>query len=398
MDPAKLKEIVLNAKRPYVLYNIKPEWRCFQQTFDEWCEAFDNVHQNPVPFDGCSVMSGCNPQWEWQRTKSEMRMRDICNRDTHRKVERWNSFSYRNIALLPEPCRRGINFAYFGFPEVEEDITFWIGSAQAHTPCHYDTYGCNIVVQVFGRKSWTLLPPEAKLTPVRVPFEESSVYCEENFYSPASYRQFTKVEDEVYHVVLEPGMALIVPPKWWHYVETLEPALNFNTWLSLETDVDSLITECISKLLMQDLCDGVAENIKSHIINPNEDLLSSSDSIDKSYDILNYLVDQKRNNKQQCTSPRRYSSNYLTDDDFNQLIDECKSSIKPVEKLQPCDFFNIIANNHSRYDSSLNDRNYAGLSDAEIEQVVRLEKLVNVCCKPDVVKLIESALLDEYRR
>ncbi|XP_050079416.1 HSPB1-associated protein 1-like [Anopheles maculipalpis] len=174
------------------------------------------------------------------------------------------------MATKEEPCRRGINFERFGFPEVDEDITFWIGSAQAHTPCHYDTYGCNIVVQVFGRKAWTLLPPEANLTPVRVPYEESSVYCEENFYSPSSYSQFLKVENDVYHVVLEPGMALIVPPRWWHYVETLEPALNFNTWLSLEMDVDSLISECITKLIVQDLCDEVSEHVKSRIINPNE--------------------------------------------------------------------------------------------------------------------------------
>uniref|UniRef100_A0A182RFK4 JmjC domain-containing protein n=1 Tax=Anopheles funestus TaxID=62324 RepID=A0A182RFK4_ANOFN len=398
MDPTKLKEIVLNAKRPYVLYNINPQWPCFKQTFNDWCETFDDAHPNAVPFDECSMMGGCDPQWEWQRTKRHMKMRDICNRDIQHKVERWNSFSYRNIELLPEPCRRGVNFACFGFPEVDEDVTFWIGSTQAHTPCHYDTYGCNIVVQVFGRKSWTLLPPEAKLTPVRVPFEESSVYCEENFYSPAFYSHFTKVENEVYHVVLEPGMALIVPPKWWHYVETLEPALNFNTWLSLETDVDSLISECITKLLLQDLCDGLEENIKSRLINPNEQDLLTTTSISKSYDILNYLLDQKRKNKQQCIEPRRYPCDYLSTDAFNRLIDECKPFIKAVEKLQQWDFYNKIICNHSRYDSSQNGANFSGLTTDEIELVVRMRKLINVCCKPDVVKLIETSLLDEYRR
>lgn len=41
------------------------------------------------------------------------------------------------------------------------------------------------------------------------------------------------VENDAYHTVLEPGMALIVPPKWWHFVENLEPSLNFNTWIQL---------------------------------------------------------------------------------------------------------------------------------------------------------------------
>uniref|UniRef100_A0A1Y9J175 JmjC domain-containing protein n=1 Tax=Anopheles quadriannulatus TaxID=34691 RepID=A0A1Y9J175_ANOQN len=391
MDPAKLKHIILNARHPYVVSNADPDWDCFRQSFAEWCEAFDLAHPDCVPFEGCPVKGGNHPQWEWERTKVKMKMRDICTpTDT-----RWNSFSYRNIALLPEPCRRGINFACFGFPEVEQDVTFWIGSAQAHTPCHYDTYGCNVVVQVFGRKSWILLPPDAKLTPVRVPFEESSVYCEENFYSPASYGPFTAVEDKVYHVVLEPGMALIVPPKWWHYVETLEPALNFNTWLGLETDVDSLISECITKLLLQDLCSDVPERVTSRLINPNEDLPTTEESVSESYQILNYLLNQRRNNKRQSSNLKRYPCEYLPIEIFGQLVDECKPFIKPVELLDRCDFNNLINRNRARNDPSYMDKISDELTVAELERIARLRKMVNVCCKPDVVKLIERVLLYE---
>ncbi|XP_035892657.1 HSPB1-associated protein 1 isoform X2 [Anopheles stephensi] len=348
MNPAKLKDIILNTSHPLVLCNVHPQWNCFQQTFNEWCESFDNVHKDYVQFDGCSVMGGDSPQWEWQRTK------------------------------------------------VDEDITFWIGSKQAHTPCHYDTYGCNIVVQVFGRKSWTLLPPEAKLTPVRIPYEESSVYCEENFYSPASYRPFTKVENDVYHIVLEPGMVLIVPPRWWHYVETLEPALNFNTWLSLETDVDSLISECITKMMVQDLCHGVADNMKRRIINPNEELLATTTNVNMSYDILNYLLNQKRTNKQQRTDLKRYPCNYLPSEALSRLIAESDSYLRPVQKLHQSDFYNFIACNHVRYNSSNDGLHYAGLTPEETEKAVRLRNLINVCCKSDIIKSIEKALLDEY--
>ena len=39
-----------------------------------------------------------------------------------------------------------------GFPENgAASSTLWIGSSGAHTPCHADTYGCNVVVQVYGR-------------------------------------------------------------------------------------------------------------------------------------------------------------------------------------------------------------------------------------------------------
>lgn len=40
------------------------------------------------------------------------------------------------------------------------------------------------------RKSWLMFPPNAPLTPTRVPYEESSVYCAEHFYSPAAMEQF----------------------------------------------------------------------------------------------------------------------------------------------------------------------------------------------------------------
>lgn len=107
-----------------------------------------------------------------------------------------------------------------GFPERGvEDSTLWIGSSGAHTPCHLDTYGCNIIAQVYGkyvfyyyiqqnesiqyivalknmvlqidkfiplfsiRKRWLLFPPSEtnNLKPTRVPYEESSIYSNINF-------------------------------------------------------------------------------------------------------------------------------------------------------------------------------------------------------------------------
>uniref|UniRef100_A0A182QT04 JmjC domain-containing protein n=1 Tax=Anopheles farauti TaxID=69004 RepID=A0A182QT04_9DIPT len=393
MDPTKLKDIILNAKRPYVIQNAThTQWKCFHQTFEEWCKGFDAMTPNLVPFEGCSKKGNSTPQWERQRTKVMMKMQDIC-KPKESSNNRWNSFSYRNIGQLPEPCRRGINFAAFGFPEIDEDITFWIGSAGAHTPCHYDTYGCNIVVQVYGRKSWILLPPEAKLTPVRVPYEESSVYCEQNFYSPSSYVPFVHIEDNVYHVVLEPGMALIVPPRWWHYVENLEPSLNLNTWLSLQTDLDSLISECITKLVLQDLCNGKPEVIRNHIINPTEDLLATGDSVDETYDILNYLLGQKQKNKHQCPNMSRYPWGYLNNDDFSNLIEGYDSFIKPVQKLDQWDFFKIISRNRLRYDSLNRCSEELPVDDAI--QLDRLRNLINISCHPNTIKLMEKQLLED---
>lgn len=32
-----------------------------------------------------------------------------------------------------------------------EESTVWIGSTGAHTPCHQDLYGINLVAQVYGK-------------------------------------------------------------------------------------------------------------------------------------------------------------------------------------------------------------------------------------------------------
>ena len=40
-----------------------------------------------------------------------------------------------------------------------EKQTLWLSTYGAHTPLHYDTYGCNLVRQVKGRKRWRLWNP-----------------------------------------------------------------------------------------------------------------------------------------------------------------------------------------------------------------------------------------------
>ena len=34
-------------------------------------------------------------------------------------------------------------------------------------------------------------------------------------------------------IVLTAGDTLLVPPKWWHYVECLENSLSVNTWVPI---------------------------------------------------------------------------------------------------------------------------------------------------------------------
>ena len=80
-----------------------------------------------------------------------------------------------------------IDWSVFGFQGRDgKDTTLWIGSEGACTPCHYDTYGCNLVAQLWGRKRWVLFPPgeSERLYPTRIPYEESSVFSSVNITNP----------------------------------------------------------------------------------------------------------------------------------------------------------------------------------------------------------------------
>lgn len=44
-----------------------------------------------------------------------------------------------------------VNWKRFGFDKNGSDSTIWIGSKGAHTNCHQDSYGCNLIAQIHGR-------------------------------------------------------------------------------------------------------------------------------------------------------------------------------------------------------------------------------------------------------
>ncbi|XP_046850826.1 HSPB1-associated protein 1-like isoform X2 [Xenia sp. Carnegie-2017] len=80
-----------------------------------------------------------------------------------------------------------VDWSYLGFPERNgEHSALWFGTAESFTPCHYDSYGCNLVAQIYGRKRWLLFPPEQGefLYPTRIPYEESSVFSQVNVKNP----------------------------------------------------------------------------------------------------------------------------------------------------------------------------------------------------------------------
>ena len=133
-----------------------------------------------------------------------------------------------------------------------DKLTLWLSSQGAHTPLHYDTYGCNLVVQLSGRKRWRLWPPSSqsdsallppqkspisqactapqhlKLSCSRIPYEESSIY---STYDPRSNDPQNYIAPS-YDFMIEEGDILFIPKHYWHFVETdSELSLSINLWL-----------------------------------------------------------------------------------------------------------------------------------------------------------------------
>ena len=66
----------------------------------------------------------------------------------------WFYFDYKHIndwfRDKPE-IYNAFNWTSFGMNYSGDNSTMWIGSKGAHTNCHQDSYGCNLVAQTHGR-------------------------------------------------------------------------------------------------------------------------------------------------------------------------------------------------------------------------------------------------------
>lgn len=67
---------------------------------------------------------------------------------------KWYYFDYKYMHewIQDKPdLLNSLNWHRFGIEKDGHDSTLWIGNKGAHTNCHFDSYGCNLVAQVHGR-------------------------------------------------------------------------------------------------------------------------------------------------------------------------------------------------------------------------------------------------------
>ncbi|XP_017052563.1 lysine-specific demethylase 8 [Drosophila ficusphila] len=376
---SKLRDLILNTRVPLILEQFPLEWECFDGSLHDWCDWFDHEASDPPTFELMSLADTRTPQWERKRTRAThlsmqqfLREYGVLEEDhTH-----WAAYQYKRAHEIPASCLKGIDFSCFGFPEHGNDFSLWLGSEQANTPCHYDTFGVNIVVQVFGCKSWLLFPPETPLQSTRVPYEESSVYCLDNFYAPdpEKMQHYEELGREAYHCNLQAGDVLVVPRHWWHYVEAMSTSLSVNYWVPLKVDMDLALDEFLVKHIVESFVKGENDEMKQYLLNPNQ----LNDISDKPSELFAQFEAAVQNMESGQSNRKLWETDYISQKNCESLLISISHSVRPLKVMPPEEYKLLLQNNSKRFQTASTPLEPTPISST-------WELLVSSMCAPRVI-------------
>lgn len=392
-----IRSVTLNTKIPVVFRAFISHWPICRWNLEKWSNKFG---QTEYPFRCVNKHKQSHkPCWERRCTIREMTFRKFTESALSSDEAMYFDYKYLHewFSEDDELCKE-IHWERFGFPlKGPRDTTLWVGSDGAHTPAHQDTYGVNIVLQVLGTKRWILFPPQSEgLKPSRVPYEESSVYSNLNFYCPSETQLFKGLTG-AHVVVLSAGDALIVPHKWWHYVQNEDPInISLNMWLPHEEDEASRVSEAVIKIFVAQLCKDLTPEQARHIVNPTEDDLADTP--------LSVLLSQLRAASSQCLEKRlQRRKRQTTDDvsdtntlrfDFDALIHNPDNKMEVPAVVSGEELVKLIEETKMRYakgDLSLQD------DDDDDDTSCMAKSIVNAFCQKNVVEQFKRNLLDQSR-
>lgn len=388
---SKLRDIILNTRVPLVLKDFSTNWKCFDGSLAEWCSRFDKDTSSLPAFEVMEVADCATPQWERKRKQKKLTMQEFLQNYTEsgqveHEYSEWAAYQYVRAHEVPESCVKGIDFNLFGFAEHQKDFSLWLGSQNANTPCHYDTYGVNIVVQIYGNKSWLLFPPETPLQSTRIPYEESSVYCMENFYAPAPDKlsHYEKFKEQAYNCVLDAGDVLIVPRHWWHYVEAVNTSFSVNYWVPLKTDLDYTLDELLVKHIVESFVKGESDQLQRYLLNPNQ----LEEIVDKPSLLFSHFEKVILSQSSECKRTL-WDTEYLNESEVSQLITNIDVCIQTVDMMSNNAYMEFLTKNSRRHRLHKPNRK---TSNEETIISPTLELLINSMCAPHCIAAIKREL------
>jgi hypothetical protein len=120
-------------------------------------------------------------------------------------------------------------------PEAHDMAMMWVGSNGQVVNLHYDDF-VTIICMVNGVKRATLFPPECTPYLYQAPFDQMIDGCQTSLMRVLEpdlerYPLFAKALPHAQVAVLEPGDVLLMPPMWWHHVESFGLNVMVNTRL-----------------------------------------------------------------------------------------------------------------------------------------------------------------------
>ncbi|XP_049877468.1 HSPB1-associated protein 1 [Pectinophora gossypiella] len=355
-----VRNLIAKAGVPLVFRSFIKDWPLCQWDKEKWCSVFGDKE---IPFRCMkkNFMSD-EPCWERRSTKKKMTFKSFV--DNLQSSEEWMYFDYKYMHQWfngDSDLSKNVSWKQFGCADKGiADSTLWVGSSGAHTPAHKDTYGVNIVAQLHGKKRWILFPPETGgLKPTRVPYEESSVYSELNFYCPLNLEPFSGLVGGRL-VELNAGDALFVPQGWWHYVQNVDPLnITMNIWLPHEKDTSTQISEALIKIFVAQICKDLPQETAKLIVNPTEDDLSDTPLAVlflQLETVANTYLDNRRKTrraKRQKTCEDDCAGTTVTQEfDLKSLLENELNHLEMAQNITSEDLINILKGNIRVYANS----------------------------------------------
>ncbi|XP_047537227.1 HSPB1-associated protein 1 [Vanessa atalanta] len=355
LDEDLIRNLIVKSCTPIVFRKFVNDWPMCGWRQEKWDSIFGNKE---IPFRCLrkNVISD-EPCWERCCKIRNMTFKNFVENSI--TSNEWMYFDYKHLHQWfsgeSELCKE-ISWKQFGYPDKgASETTLWVGSKGAHTPAHQDTYGYNIVAQVHGKKRWILFPPETGgLKPTRVPYEESSVYSELNFYCPSNLDVFNGLTGGRM-VELSAGDALFVPRGWWHYVQNIDPLnITFNIWLPHEKDSSTHVSEALIKIFVAQICKDLPQDTAKLLVNPNEDDIADTPLAVlflQLESVVNTYLDKKRKArrvKRQRTRDDPQSSD-VEEADLKLLLENHTNNIQIVPTITNSDIIEIIKGNLKEY-------------------------------------------------
>jgi hypothetical protein len=160
--------------------------------------------------------------------RQKMRMADYADNVVN-GGETNNYYMVANNGNLEKTALRGLLDDIEIFPEylnphdVDGKVFFWFGPAGTITPWHHDPANL-IFVQVYGRKTWKIIPPYY----THMMYNYRGVFSKVDVENPDydKYPLFQKIP--IIEVTLNAGDAIFMPVGWWHAVKSQDISISMS--------------------------------------------------------------------------------------------------------------------------------------------------------------------------